>query len=167
MTKLSALGLFVVLGLAGCHLKPPVTATLDSFGIYQLQTVGRVQDTGVSSGAVNFASSQNLLKQTDVVDARLGLTFGLNFTPRGTPPAAQIHVKARITHPPIRNPQTNRVFTVEEYSRTERLGIPSFSSFTFENEWEMVPGKWTFQICYGDDVIVEKSFTVVEGAKSP
>ena len=36
----------------------------------------------------------------------------------------------------------------------------TFAGWTFDNQWELIPGEWVFQIYYEGEKLVEKSFTV-------
>lgn len=100
-----------------------------------------------------------------MIAARPGVTFGIAYTPIGTPAHASIKTVVKLQHPPITNPETGKVLNFEEDSHTDVVGVPTFSGFTFEKDWEIVPGKWTYQVYYGSRMILEKSFTVIDGRK--
>jgi hypothetical protein len=35
-----------------------------------------------------------------------------------------------------------------------------YIGYTFDNEWELVPGQWTIQILVGSKVMAEKTFNI-------
>jgi len=39
-------------------------------------------------------------------------------------------------------------------------GRKSFKAFTFEYDWELVKGEWTYQLYYQDTLLAEKTFNV-------
>jgi hypothetical protein len=43
--------------------------------------------------------------------------------------------------------------------------LSSATSYLFEEKWELVPGKFKFEVWHGDEKICEQSFMVVPDAK--
>lgn len=71
-----------------------------------------------------------------------------------------INIKMRILHPPVKNPQTNELFSFAESVYPINIGAHEFYGWIFEHEWELASGQYTFQILYNDKKLGEKTFTV-------
>ncbi|CUH39208.1 hypothetical protein JSE7799_01931 [Jannaschia seosinensis] len=88
------------------------------------------------------------------------LSFGFRTGVKlGTP--SQI-VTVVITHPPM----GPRDVTREEWEDKIPAGTESLNLFTFEKEYEKVPGPWTFEIEKDGETLVEVPFTVVDAGGS-
>jgi hypothetical protein len=42
------------------------------------------------------------------------------------------------------------------------IGAQLHRDYTFEHDWELLPGVWTFQIWYQGRLLAEEKFTVVK-----
>ena len=84
------------------------------------------------------------------------LSFGFRTGVKpGTPGQA---VTVVVTHPPM----GERGVVREEWDDVIPAGGESLNLFTFEEEYEKVPGPWTFAIEQDGETLVEVPFTVVE-----
>ncbi|CAN5701311.1 hypothetical protein BH09VER1_BH09VER1_05300 [soil metagenome] len=170
MRHLSILALLLGFLSASCGLKtgPPVSATLDGYGILQVDpaVATRPANSGIASEYPNLSSRHTVINTTDLVAAKLGVTFGINFSLGGLPAGTPITTVIRIQHPPITNPATGRTVHVAEDTQQNRSGSSTYSAFIFENDWEIAPGPWTFQVFTNGQRILEKTFTVTDGRKN-
>jgi len=170
MRYLSILAL-VFLGflVASCGPKagPPIGATLEGYGILQVDAAvaERPANTGIASEYANVSSQHSVIKTTDVIEAKPGVAFGINFRLTEPPLGTSVATLVRIQHPPITNPVTRRTVTVDEDKRRDVSGAPTYSAFVFENDWEIVPGPWTFEVFANGRRVLEKTFTVTDGRK--
>ena len=48
------------------------------------------------------------------------------------------------------------------FSRDKKIGETAYAGYGFENDWEIVPGKWTFEVWYAGKKLAEESFTVTK-----
>lgn len=62
----------------------------------------------------------------------------------------------------MRNPGTGNTMLRQEVSVTNTLGNLTYFEMSFEDTWEMVPGKWTFEIWDGTRKFASQSFEVVK-----
>ncbi len=54
---------------------------------------------------------------------------------------------------------------VESVEKKEvRIGQPSLHGYGFDEEWELVPGEWVFEIWYRQARIIKQTFTVITPA---
>lgn len=78
--------------------------------------------------------------------------------------AAPQDVTIVVTHPPM----GARGVVREEWSDTIRPGVANLNLFTFEQEYEKVPGRWTFGIEIDDVPVVTVAFDVTQdGGRGP
>jgi hypothetical protein len=62
--------------------------------------------------------------------------------------------------PGLYDPATGRRFTRAGYDRTDAIGPGGYLSYSFDHDWEMVPGVWTLQIWNQGRMLAEQTFTV-------
>ena len=105
----------------------------------------------------------SLREVTDSVPAEKGVQFGaryvFNFLPAKNE-AESITVKT--IFPMMKNGE--KVFYISEYIKQIYSGKMVLIGYMLEEESELVPGTWTFQILYNGKSIDEKKFTVVNPA---
>ena len=118
-------------------------------------------DTPTSErGTEHKVAITSFVEKTLQIPAILGKHFGIIYVVKGDPPGGVINIKMRILHPPIKNPQTNELFSFAESVYPINIGAHEFYGWIFEHEWELASGQYTFQILYNDKKLGEKTFTV-------
>jgi len=103
------------------------------------------------------------VEKTDTIEAHLGETFGLAYTLNGGPDGGNVTVEQIWLYPPpgVReSPNSPNQLQVSRNTQS-RIGLSSFMMYTFDHDWELVPGTWTFQIWVGQEKLVQRSFVVV------
>lgn len=169
MRYLSVLAPFGFL-LVSCGPKTvaPKGATLEGYGVLQVDAAvaERPANMGIASEYANVSMQHSVVKTTDVVEAKLGVAFGINFRITEPPLGSGVTTLVKIQHPPITNPVTGRTVTVDEDTRRDVSGASTYSAFVFENDWEIVPGPWTFTVFANGKRVLEKTFTVTDGRET-
>lgn len=131
-------------------------------GIYTLEKTETVADATSVTGTRSQSRGGTIVKWTEYVPATKGTYFGISFKPRGEPEGASADVLLIIRFPErgITNPATGQ--TAHEYRRAARItvGKEDRNGYWFENDWEAVPGDWTFEIWYQDRKLAERVFHV-------
>ncbi|MFD2570195.1 DUF3859 domain-containing protein [Spirosoma soli] len=110
----------------------------------------RLSPTGYYFGADALA----FIEKVDKMKLKRGLVFGIAYRLAGNHDA----FLCRIVHPVLVNPTTGKAYkeTIEEkYSAANGL---NFDYYRIEHAWEMVDGKWVFQIEQSGNILLEKSF---------
>lgn len=59
------------------------------------------------------------------------------------------------------NPVTSEKLQYVKERKTNWLNESNFDYYNFEFDWELVTGKWTFEILEGDRTLLTKEFEVV------
>lgn len=136
--------------------------TVSTYGIYREKLDRLEASPRTASGYLRIVTERELLQQTEMICARLGVTFGFDFVLQGAPAGETVTLGAVTKFPPggMVNARGER-FAQNEYDGRVVIGAPSSRSFTFEEPWEMVPGIWTFEFHHRGRKIGEKAFEVV------
>ena len=138
------------------------------YGIYDAQPTDRkLKSEGTSYGKINPTKVIKLSKQTHRIPAKIGIQFGFRYFIEGFPKGSVANVTYRILHPALQNPKTKSTHKEEKFQWKcvvgncgERYWGGHF--FGFSEEWEIKPGKWTFQLFHKDQKVVEKEFIVYQ-----
>jgi hypothetical protein len=96
----------------------------------------------------------------DEVRARLGMSIGIEVRIEGPEFLAVVPLRTRVTHPPITDPGTGKVTTVDEWDNPMNARFPRFTGWRFERPWELVPGTWTIEVVHQGKVIASQDFQV-------
>jgi len=139
-------------------------ADITEVGIYTARTVRKFAVPGVARGTTEGLDSFTLVQTTTNVPARIGTRFGFRYTIRGKPSNAPIVLRMVGEHPPYTNPRTGKTQTRDEYELKSWIG-ETYTSYLFEEEWELIPGKFKFEVWHRDKKLCEQSFTVVPDPK--
>jgi hypothetical protein len=134
-------------------------------GIYRSVTTNRTDQPG-TTGIVNTVQDVQLLAGTTTVFGQVGIRFGLRYVAVGAPGAeAELKYVIRFPSDGLRNPATGQIIFVSEQSAVVPLGARLYWEYHFENEWEVVPGLWTFEFWQGRQKVGEQHFCVHELAR--
>lgn len=155
--------LLAALAVTACHLQRPTIDDLQvvEFGTFQKTNErGTMAASGSIQGQAHAVADAVLLEQTSDIRARRGTSFGLRVRLSGKPSGAAVSIKAKCLHPKFTDPATGRSSEVEEWPGTGLIGRSVYVGYTFDNEWELVPGQWTIEVSFGSTFKVEKTFNV-------
>ena len=116
------------------------------------------------AGVVRTIDSKVLVQPGQVVDARLGRSFGFRYfldCERGKD--LSVPMTIRVQHPPLRKPGTRHAETISTWDNDawgNHVRPNIHSGYRFDEAWEMVPGRWTIQVVHRDRVLLERHFDV-------
>jgi hypothetical protein len=163
--------LWVILLLGSCAalLKAQTTEarvdgiTVSNPGIYALSVMKDIPDPNTAEGTRHTVGDISLVSATTTIPARIGVHFGFYYTVTGAPNGATVQVRYvnRFPGPGLKNPATGETTHEEDYNQDVSIGDSNYKGWTFDHDYELVPGTWTFEIWYGDRKIGEQSFDVV------
>jgi hypothetical protein len=108
--------------------------------------------------------SLRLIKETDVVPVRVHTAFGFKFRVSSIGLHEQMFVTVKLRHPPLMAPGVAHPVTEQEWEVPVSFFADNMAIWNSDHAWEIVPGKWTFQLFYKDLLLAEKTFTLVEDA---
>ena len=155
---LTALAVFALgAGSAWAH---PTAEILD----YGVMTGRRALEAPLGEGGTGLApaepmSHQRYIARTDAVEARLCRSFGVKL--RIVPGAGEPEpgsVVAHVLHPIFTAP--GGATSAEDAFASAVVFGQTHVGFTFDHDWEMRPGDWTFVVAAGGTVVATKTFHV-------
>jgi hypothetical protein len=162
--------LLLVLLCASCstkdqHQRQPIVlgAKVTEVGIYTARVIKTFDVPGVVGGTNQGLDSFTLVQAT-TIPARIGTRFGFRYAIHGRPLNAPIVLKMVGKHPPFTDPKTGKTQTTEEYELESWIG-QTYTSYLFEEEWELIPGKFKFEVWHEGKKLCEQSFTAVSDTK--
>lgn len=133
-------------------------------GIYAIEAGSETADADTPTGAITAVTTARLIESAATIPARIGVEFGLRFVVVGEPEGAEVTLDIVNIYPEpgLRVPGSQTALHTSEYRRTKRVGDTAYLGYGLENDWELVPGTWTFQIWHDGRKLVEETFAVVE-----
>lgn len=129
-------------------------------GFYDVKVERSVPAPEDVSGERNVISEIELRRDTLVIDAQLGRSFGYRFRIKDPALAGRV-LKLRTKFPPLTNPQTGRTGSVQDREFVAVPGTTYYDGYKFDYDWEMAEGDWIFQVVDGERVLSEIKFKVV------
>ncbi len=133
-------------------------------GIYEAVIEKKVPDPRDPTGFHNVLGDPKLIQKTSTVPARQGTRFGTRAMIVGAPNNASVPIRI-VYRPPaagLRNPKTGEIIYRGEYTDNWKIGATVYTEYYLENEWEVVPGDWTFEYWYGNRKLAEHKFTLTK-----
>jgi len=118
-----------------------------------------------TSGSVVLKVNQDeikFLESTEKIPAIIGTKFGFIYEIQGEPKRKNIKVKNITIFPAegLIDPKNNKKFAQSIFQNELKMNERHYRGYQFDEEWELVPGEWVFQIWYDDIKLVEKKFIV-------
>jgi Domain of unknown function (DUF3859) len=133
-------------------------------GIYRAKVDRKEESPDTASGTLNIVRNIEKVAETTTIPARLGTRFGIQFRVVGEPSGATVDLTmvTRFPKAGLRNPRTQQLRYQSEYVVKGFIGEERHRSFSFDEEWEMVPGSWVLEVWSGQQKLGEQAFTVVK-----
>ena len=149
-------------GAEGAEIKGKVL----SYGIFGFQgEVQKVKTPGTPSGSVGVINGVPvLMTATNRIPAKIGVQFGMFYEISNLRnPNGVVMVTKICRHPPITRPDGTvwTHFAVTETPRVRDGWVFTWTGFTFDHPYELVPGKWEIEIEFKGKPICKQEFTVV------
>ncbi len=156
----------VVIGCATTQTVPTGPGELTSIEIFEygLYKKNKRMHSGKPHRETHYIKykSSKFVNTTDKVPAKLNTMFGVKFYVNRTPKRGEVSYTVKWIHPPLQNPEVGKTITSQTYKGTARAGKDDWSSsiYKFDNDWELVPGEWIFQVFFEGRLMAKKTFTV-------
>ena len=131
------------------------------YGIYRIELSGRrVSVPSAAGGEVRPASHAVLIAQTNQIPAKVGTTFGYQLVVNGSPTSALADFEVVVEHPAFTLPDGKVTGTTDRVPWKYWIGRQSSYTYTFDHDWEAVPGRWSIEIWRNGKRLVGKEFVV-------
>lgn len=131
------------------------------FGIY---TSDRKLDSIDAQGVKrNTIDNVRHAATTTTIPLQKDVQFGYRYKIIGRPEGAQVDIKLVTNYPApgLRTPSSQKPVMRSERIRKRLIGETSIATYTLEDDFELVPGVWTFEVYDGSSKLVTKTFTLV------
>ena len=164
MTKRLILVSVIFVCTLGVHAQEQ--ATLQSVevvdqGIYKIQLRGDpLPMPSVGAGVIKPSFKPVLLASTNQIPPKIGITFGCRFIPRGKPDGAMIDLTIMVRHPAFTKPDGSKTSPLDVVPWPYKIGEIAGYTYTFDHDWEIVPGKWSIEVWHGGEKLSGVDFIV-------
>ena len=143
----------------------PATAEIVNCGEIQgAPSVGTIGAPQTATGYVNAMpalATPTFKPGCPNIEAAVGTRFGIQVVAKGAPGVEAVPLVTRVTHPEIRNPKTGQATTVDQWASPMNAGIPRVTGWSFDEPWEVVPGRWRIEMLdEKNKVLAAKDFVV-------
>jgi hypothetical protein len=134
---------------------------LVQFGTFRKTVAqGEIEAPGSVQGKAHAVQDAVLDEQGSEVRVSQGTSFGILVKFIGEPEGAIVPCTAKLLHPKFTDPESGRASEVEEWPCFGTIGRDGYIGYTFDNDWELVPGQWTLQLFVGSKKKIEKTFKI-------
>jgi hypothetical protein len=162
MGKLHGALIAAALALPGAAAAQVDGCVITFYGTYTAQTQKRQASAASPTGTETISTDFQPREKTDRIRAELNGRFGVQFVVTGKTPdgfADVIRVR-RFPGEGLRNPKTGKTFNESRGLIRVRLGERQWTGYKFDEDWEMQPGEWVFEIWDGPQRLCRQAFTV-------
>jgi hypothetical protein len=151
----------VALFAVPAHAQNVKRIDIEGYGIYTTEKEAKARN---ANGVLeNDMTSVGHGVTTTTIPAEHGVYFGIRYRVIGSPKGKIVQLRKVTIYPPegVKSPQSPTPLQSNERLITPAIGDLSDTGYIFDDPWELVPGKWKFQLWLGDRLLAEKEFTVV------
>ncbi len=137
-----------------------VSVTIVEHGLYTAEVVGQQRD---ASGVVTDLL-ENLchVATTDTVPMRPRVHFGFRYRVEGPDTGTPVDLTLAVTFPEAVHPPAGLPLRRHVRHSPVPVGAVSYTGYSFDRDWEFVPGVWTLEVLQGERRLAAMSFTVVD-----
>ena len=126
-----------------------------NYGIFDIPT------TRIDSTRSDYLYEQRFLKaNTDKIPALIGTHFGFNYVIPGEPTEEYIRIMKITKYPEPGLQKRGRTVLSDTVYFSVKLNEQTYSGFRFDNDYELIPGKWEFELWYKGNKLLSRSFDV-------
>lgn len=141
-------------------------AEITAYGIFDSRMIERRAKLRTSRSVGGDAvGSVRFVDFTDEIPGELGTNFGIQYVINSRPRGQKVDVEYVIRFPGegLEMPG-GRVYKESRDRAQARLGYRILHGYAFDEEWEIIPGDWTFEVWYNNARLVRKTLTVLPPA---
>ncbi len=148
----------------------PIKGAIIDFGVYQLLDKGSRSFIADSTAGYERVIGTKLLSQGLSVPLQQGTVFGFNFAITDTTIDEQwVPVEVQIKHPPTTNYLGQRSSGFSKSSGAKLKADGRYQNGVFyvlSESYEMVSGEWQVAVIYRDEIVLSKTFLVLDKVQS-
>jgi len=141
--------------------KPLKEFEIVRYGIYHIEFTGEtIKDSVAKKEEQKVIKDYKLLQQTVNIPAEIGTFFGFEYKLNGKQPGKKVLLTLHNNFPGLKDPGKEKVLEASETIEEATIGETQLVAFDFREDWELVPGKWTFRLLKDGKLLGEKTFIV-------
>ncbi|CAN5722864.1 hypothetical protein BH10PSE6_BH10PSE6_21330 [soil metagenome] len=135
------------------------------FGLYTADVAGELREpNGIVSNVIENICH---IATTTTVPMRPGVLFGMRYRVDGASAGDPVDLTLAVQFPTALQPSgAARPVTRHERNAILAVGTTSYTGYSFDQDWEFVPGTWTLEVLQRGRKLAEQSFTVVDAPAS-
>jgi hypothetical protein len=136
------------------------TVEILDYGICTTKTTNSFQDPRNATKSLDTTNIR-FLKKTDKVEGKIEVEFGILYKIHGPSEPRKVPGQHIWIFPKaMTNPKNNRTSQRAARDFSYTLEENWHSAYSFDNDWEIIPGVWRVEIWVAGQKLAEKSFTV-------
>lgn len=149
-----------LLSLAEPAAAREVSVTVVEHGLYTAEVVGEQRD---ASGVItDLLDNLCHVATTDTVPMRPRVHFGFRYRVDGADVGSPVDLTLAVTFPEAVHPPAGLPLRRHVRHSAVPVGAVSYTGYSFDRDWEFVPGVWTLEVLQGERPLAALSFTVVD-----
>lgn len=136
-------------------------AEIVGYGIFDTSSSMPGRGFTASSIAQDNVKGIRFIDYTTDIPARLGVNFGIQYVINSSPRGRPISLTSVIKFPAggLQRPR-GRLYAESRDTHEVTIGSKALHGYGFDEEWELVPGTWIFELWYRDARLIKKTFNV-------
>lgn len=148
---------------AACDDAPLSIEVIES-GLYRVQKESNIPYQGLPSNSLITKANIEFIKETNEIPAMLGSALGYKYIIQGGTVGDRVELTVVMKYPApgITDPGTGMTHTNDRYTVPGIVGDTSTTFYSFDGEWEMLPGKWTRELWHGCNKLASRTYSVVK-----
>ena len=130
-------------------------------GIYEAtSSKPDVEEQGAAAGSKHQTLSYKFVKFGTSIPIRKHIRFGFQYVVEGVPSGAIVSLRQVTIFPApgLHNPARGQTWARDDFMMKSKIGQIERTGYGIDDDWEMVPGTWTFQLWDGNRKLAEQSF---------
>ena len=130
---------------------------IPEYGIFTKENIGVKSYKGINTKGepikIKFNEIKNwkLEKETTVIPRSRLISFGLSYVVRGTPEGEKVPITIKLIYPQG---------DIHSFKKNHIIGQKYFLGYSFNNKFNYLIGKYSYQFYYDQIRLAEKQFTV-------
>jgi hypothetical protein len=141
---------------------------ITEFGIYQTDDKKVVDDPNLAGNKRVVTSNVVRKAETTQIPGQLKTIFGVRYKIVGAPVGQPVELQfaTKFPDPGLKDPSSGQAIRDNSFAQIRTIGDIHYRGYGFDNDWEIVPGKWTFQFSYEGRILAEQVFYVSKTEQS-
>lgn len=130
-------------------------------GVYRAETTTRTV-TKEATGILNTVQNVRLISDNTVVYGKIGVRFGVRYVLSSSMPNRNLKFVIRFPTPGLRDSVTGARYVESVRALTIQTGSMNYWEYSFDSDWEIMPGFWKFEFWADSKKLASQAFCVID-----